>query len=160
MMMEETNEIYSVDRMVLTPTLYIYLVVASRRLMIVGRGMGRVWGQKLDLNPDCSDKTFRDVRSSLFVMGQPQARKSRKHKNGNHPLHRTRNYGRDVDQIHGDLSEQQKTLLKNTVLDEEKPGLGKWYCVECAKWFIDQDTLKKHTGTKVHKRRYVLVSVY
>lgn len=89
-------------------------------------------------------------------MGQPQARKSTKHKNGNHPLHRTRNYGRDVDQIHGDLAEQAKTLLKNTVLDEEKPGLGKWYCVECAKWFIDEKVLEKHKSTKVHKRRYGL----
>jgi bud site selection protein 20 len=88
-------------------------------------------------------------------MGQPQARKSTKHKNGNHPLHRTRNYGRDVDQIHGDLAERAKTLLKNTELDEEKPGLGKWYCVECAKWFIDEQVLEKHKTTKVHKRRYV-----
>jgi len=86
-------------------------------------------------------------------MGQPQARKSRKHKNGNHPLHRTRNYGRDVDQIHGDLSEQQKTMLMNTVVDEDKPGLGQWYCVECARWFINQDTLSKHKVTKVHRRR-------
>jgi bud site selection protein 20 len=90
-------------------------------------------------------------------MGQPQGRKSRKHKNGNHPLHRTRNYGRDVDQIHGDLSEKQKTLLKNTVVDEDKPGLGIWYCIECARWFIDENTLTKHKSTKVHKRRFVFL---
>ena len=88
-------------------------------------------------------------------MGQPQARKSRKHKNGNHPLHRTRNYGRDIDQIHEDLTERQKTLIKNTVvLDEDKPGLGQFYCVECARYFTDENTLVKHKGTKVHKRRY------
>ena len=89
-------------------------------------------------------------------MGQPQARKSRKHKNGNHPLHRTRNYGRDIDQIHQDLSEQQKTLIKNTAeLDEDKPGLGQFYCVECARYFTDEGALTKHRGSKVHKRRYV-----
>ena len=87
-------------------------------------------------------------------MGQPQGRKSKKHTNGNHPLHRTRNYGRDVDQIHGDLSEKQKTILKNTVVDEDKPGLGVWYCLECARWFIDEATLTKHKSTKIHKRRY------
>jgi bud site selection protein 20 len=86
-------------------------------------------------------------------MGQPQGRKSKKHTNGNHPLHRTRNYGRDVDQIHGDISEKQKTILKNTVVDEDKPGLGAWYCLECARWFIDEATLTKHKSTKIHKRR-------
>jgi hypothetical protein len=101
-------------------------------------------------------KTRKTGRGQESRMGQPQARKSTKHKNGNHPLHRTRNYGRDVDQIHGDLAEKAKTLLKNTELDEEKPGLGKWYCVECAKWFIDEQVLEKHKTTKVHKRRYVL----
>jgi bud site selection protein 20 len=47
------------------------------------------------------------------------------------------------------------------VLDEEKPGLGKWYCVECAKWFIDEKVLEKHKSTKVHKRRYVfIINIY
>ena len=92
----------------------------------------------------------------LRRMGQPQGRKSKKHTNGNHPLHRTRNYGRDVDQIHGDISEKQKTILKNTVVDEDKPGLGVWYCLECARWFIDETTLTKHKSTKIHKRRYPL----
>jgi bud site selection protein 20 len=87
-------------------------------------------------------------------MGQPQGRKSKKHTNGNHPLHRTRNYGRDVDQIHADLSEKQKTMLKNTVVDEDKPGLGLHYCIECARWFVDENTLEKHKSTKIHKRRF------
>jgi hypothetical protein len=91
--------------------------------------------------------------TSTSKMGQPQGRKSRKHTNGNHPLHRTRNYGRDVDQIHADLSSKQKTLLKNTAADEDKPGLGIWYCIECARWFVDESTLTKHKSTKVHKRR-------
>jgi bud site selection protein 20 len=87
-------------------------------------------------------------------MGQPQARKSRKHTNGNHPLHRTRNYGRDIDQIHGDLNDKKKAILQNTTVDEDKPGLGLWYCVECARWFVDENTLTKHKTSKVHKRRY------
>jgi len=86
-------------------------------------------------------------------MGQPQAKKRRKHSNGNHPLHRTRNYGRDIDQIHADLSQKTKTLLQNTVIDEDKPGLGVHYCLECARWFVDETTLAKHRGSKVHKRR-------
>jgi bud site selection protein 20 len=86
-------------------------------------------------------------------MGQPQGRKSKKHTNGNHPLHRTRNYGRDVDQIHADLADKNKTALLNTTLDEDKPGLGAWYCLECARWFIDENALTKHKTTKTHKRR-------
>ena len=27
------------------------------------------------------------------------------------------------------------------------------YCLECARWFVDETTLAKHRGSKVHKRR-------
>jgi bud site selection protein 20 len=91
-------------------------------------------------------------------MGQPQGKKRRKHTNGNHPLHRTRRYGRDVDQIAGDISEKARTLALNTAVDEDKPGMGVHYCLECARWFVDETTLSKHRGSKVHKRRYTLLS--
>lgn len=43
--------------------------------------------------------------------------------------------------------------LKNQPLDETKPGLGQYYCVECAKYFENQLSLDRHNKGKVHKRR-------
>jgi bud site selection protein 20 len=113
----------------------------------------RFWGANYAQHCD-GNFLFGDIQNkSDDRMGQPQARKSRKHTKGNHPLFRTRNYGRDIDQIHGDLAEKKKTLLQNTVIDEDKPGLGLWYCLECARWFVDESALGKHKTSKVHKRR-------
>lgn len=37
---------------------------------------------------------------------------------------------------------------------EDLPGLGKHYCVECAKWFESEYNMVSHTKGKNHKRRY------
>lgn len=44
-------------------------------------------------------------------------------------------------------------LYKETKAVEDLPGLGRHYCVECAKWFDMESTLVKHTKGKPHKRR-------
>jgi bud site selection protein 20 len=36
---------------------------------------------------------------------------------------------------------------------EDLPGLGRHYCVECAKWFESEYNMKAHTKGKNHKRR-------
>lgn len=46
--------------------------------------------------------------------------------------YRTRNYARDLDQIHEDLKPENLEKIKNQPLDPDKPGLGQNYCVECA----------------------------
>lgn len=35
----------------------------------------------------------------------------------------------------------------------EKPGFAQFYCLHCAKYFIDDHSMQAHFRTKVHKRR-------
>ncbi|KAI1501557.1 zinc finger-containing protein [Biscogniauxia marginata] len=69
-------------------------------------------------------------------------------------LTKTRRKTRDVDQIKADLlSPRHLALFKETKATEDLPGLGKWYCTECAKWFEGEATLVVHRRGKPHKRR-------
>lgn len=38
-------------------------------------------------------------------------------------------------------------------VDLDKPGFAQHYCIHCAKYFIDEHSIKAHYRTKVHKRR-------
>ncbi|KAK7745998.1 hypothetical protein SLS53_002719 [Cytospora paraplurivora] len=69
-------------------------------------------------------------------------------------LTKTRRYRRDLDQIKADLrSPKHLKQYKDTKLPEDLPALGKHYCVECAKWYEAESTLKAHLRGKPHKRR-------
>jgi len=67
---------------------------------------------------------------------------------------KTRRYTRDIDQIKADLL-SKKHLLQYTgsKAKEDLPGLGQWYCTECAKWFEGENSLVTHRKGKGHKRR-------
>ncbi|EFY92409.1 C2H2 finger domain-containing protein [Metarhizium acridum CQMa 102] len=43
--------------------------------------------------------------------------------------------------------------FKDTKAAEDLPGLGRHYCIECAKWFDRESTLNSHRRGKPHKRR-------
>jgi len=59
-----------------------------------------------------------------------------------------------VDQIKADLlSPRHLELFKEAKAAEELPGLGKHYCIECAKWFETEVSLVDHRKGKPHKRR-------
>jgi hypothetical protein len=47
----------------------------------------------------------------------------------------------------------QQTLAEATKLDEDKPGLGQYYCISCARYFISTNALQDHFQTKRHKKR-------
>ncbi|KAF2201318.1 hypothetical protein GQ43DRAFT_431735 [Delitschia confertaspora ATCC 74209] len=67
---------------------------------------------------------------------------------------KTRRYTRDLDQVHADLhSERHLAQFKDTKAVEDLPGLGKYYCKECAKWFESETNFGSHKRGKVHKRR-------
>ncbi|KAL1852030.1 hypothetical protein VTK73DRAFT_9313 [Phialemonium thermophilum] len=67
---------------------------------------------------------------------------------------KTRRRTRDIDQIKADLlSPRHLQLWKETKASEDLPGLGKHYCVECAKWFETEASLVVHRRGKPHKRR-------
>jgi len=60
---------------------------------------------------------------------------------------------KDLDQIDHDLSEGVVGNLLEQNIDYDKAGLGQFYCVHCAKDFIDTHAFKDHIKSKVHKRR-------
>ncbi|KAI1165297.1 hypothetical protein F5B18DRAFT_649779 [Nemania serpens] len=69
-------------------------------------------------------------------------------------LTKTRRKTRDIDQIKADLL-SPKHLSQHQELKpkEDLPGLGRWYCVECAKWYDTEVNLVMHRKGKPHKRR-------
>merc|ERR1712236_189193 len=60
---------------------------------------------------------------------------------------------KDLDQIDVDLDENTVGGLLQQNIDYEKAGLGQFYCVHCAKDFIDTHAFKDHIKSKPHKRR-------
>lgn len=55
-------------------------------------------------------------------------------------------------QIDKDLITKSDVLL-NQCVELDKPGFAQHYCLHCAKYCIDERSLKEHFRTKVHKRR-------
>ncbi|KAK9366281.1 hypothetical protein V1509DRAFT_648812 [Lipomyces kononenkoae] len=71
---------------------------------------------------------------------------------------KTKRRTRDLDQVHEDLSSQESVQkLSNQPLDESKPGLGQYYCIECAKYFETDFAKTVHRRGKNHKRRVRLL---
>ncbi|KAL0208562.1 hypothetical protein P9112_011149 [Eukaryota sp. TZLM1-RC] len=85
-------------------------------------------------------------------MGRPQGNsKVKRHKSV------TRRYAghkrtKDLDQIHTDLKPENIVKLVNQE-DGDLPGLGKNYCIACARHFISQAHLEAHFKSKPHKKR-------
>ncbi|GAP85226.1 putative zinc finger protein [Rosellinia necatrix] len=69
-------------------------------------------------------------------------------------LTKTRRKTRDLDQIKSDLlSPKHLSQYKDVKSKEDLPGLGEWYCVECAKWYDTEANMVLHLKGKPHKRR-------
>ncbi|XP_017891033.1 zinc finger protein 593 homolog [Ceratina calcarata] len=66
---------------------------------------------------------------------------------------RTKRRTKDLDEIDEDLKDENLKSLLNQEVDLEKPGAAQYYCVHCARYFINTTALKDHFTTKVHKRR-------
>ncbi|KAH8595170.1 zinc finger protein [Bisporella sp. PMI_857] len=67
---------------------------------------------------------------------------------------KTRRRLRDLDQIKEDLrSPKHLQQHKATKAAEDLPGLGQFYCVECAKWFETEKSLVAHRKGSTHKRQ-------
>jgi hypothetical protein len=56
-------------------------------------------------------------------------------------------------QIDSDLTPALSQKLLKQPVDFEKPGLAQFYCVHCAKHFIDDKAFNDHIKGKPHKRR-------
>ncbi|GFZ43364.1 Bud site selection protein 20 [Saitozyma sp. JCM 24511] len=70
-----------------------------------------------------------------------------------HRAARTRVRVKDLDQIQDDMTPLSRAKLEKQPIDEDKPGLGQHYCVECSKYCETDLALKTHQKSKVHKRR-------
>ncbi|KAI8953254.1 zinc finger protein [Xylaria longipes] len=69
-------------------------------------------------------------------------------------LTKTRRKTRDLDQIKADLIvPKHLSQYTDAKSNEDLPGLGRWYCVECAKWYDSEVNLVMHRKGKPHKRR-------
>ncbi|XP_076298093.1 zinc finger protein 593 homolog [Lasioglossum baleicum] len=66
---------------------------------------------------------------------------------------RTKRRTKDLDEIDEDLKDENVKSLINQEVDLDKPGAGQFYCVHCARHFINNTALTDHFTTKVHKRR-------
>lgn len=66
---------------------------------------------------------------------------------------KTKHYSRDIDQVINDLEPQNFLKLTNQPINEDKPGLGQYYCVWCSQYFVNQHTLNVHQRSKEHKKR-------
>lgn len=67
---------------------------------------------------------------------------------------KTRRYKRAIDQVHDDVKDAKHLAqYKDTKLAEDLPGLGQYYCIECAKWFEAENNLLQHRKGKPHKKR-------
>lgn len=81
--------------------------------------------------------------------------RKKQHK-GDKPLkekYRTRRKTKDLDQIHEDMIPKNATKLLDQDIDLDKPGSAQFYCLHCAKYFINNQALTEHFRSKPHKRR-------
>ncbi|CDR40831.1 CYFA0S05e04984g1_1 [Cyberlindnera fabianii] len=68
--------------------------------------------------------------------------------------YKTKRRTRDLDLIYNDLASKESILkLKDQPLDETKPGMGQFYCIHCAKYFENDQSIQSHYKSKIHKRR-------
>eukprot|EP01041_Mallomonas_annulata_P011131 gene11131-23267_t len=67
--------------------------------------------------------------------------------------HDTKRRGRDIDQIQDDLIKGDNGAKIEFEVDDDLPGLGQFYCIQCARHFTDSETLQIHSKTRPHMRR-------
>jgi len=58
-----------------------------------------------------------------------------------------------LDEIDNDLKDENAQKLLNQEVDPDRAGNAQFYCLHCARYFIDEHSMKEHFRTKVHKRR-------
>jgi len=91
-------------------------------------------------------------------MGKPQ-RKKRTHKNIKDfkKRLRTKKKTKDLDEIHDMMQPERSEQFLYQKIDPDLPGEGQFYCLSCARYFINQTTLVDHKKTKNHKKRVRLL---
>ncbi|CAH0561489.1 unnamed protein product [Brassicogethes aeneus] len=65
----------------------------------------------------------------------------------------TKRRTKDLDEIDKDIQPENAEKLLKQEVDFDRPGLAQFYCIHCARYFINSTALSDHFKTKVHKRR-------
>lgn len=87
-------------------------------------------------------------------MGRPQKRKGNFSKNKTfHKSKKTKNYRKDIDQIFEDNQPDHIDKFMNQPLNENLPGFGQFYCITCARHFVNKTAIQAHLRTKDHKKQ-------
>lgn len=70
-------------------------------------------------------------------------------------IYKTKRMARATDQILAEDMKSQAAIdaLRNQKFDEYLPGLGKHYCVPCARYYENDVALTSHQKSKIHKRQ-------
>nr|AFK11272.1 Zinc finger protein [Callorhinchus milii]AFM89803.1 zinc finger protein 593 [Callorhinchus milii] len=66
---------------------------------------------------------------------------------------KTKRRTKDLDEIHKDMEAANAQKLLHQAVNFDVTGNAQFYCLHCARYFIDQRNLQEHFKTKVHKRR-------
>ncbi|KAH8029088.1 hypothetical protein MRX96_037980 [Rhipicephalus microplus] len=70
-----------------------------------------------------------------------------------HKRDKTKRRMKDLDQIHVDMQPDNAERLLNQEADYDMPGEAQFYCLHCARYFMDKNSLNDHLKSKNHKRR-------
>jgi len=71
----------------------------------------------------------------------------------------TKHRKKSVDEVYEDIHRPQNAnKIRTRAPDLDLPALGEFYCVACARYFINKEVLEKHTQTKPHKKRVKILN--
>ncbi|XP_023241118.1 zinc finger protein 593-like [Centruroides sculpturatus] len=90
-------------------------------------------------------------------MGRYARKKNNRGYTALHKKCKTKRRKKDLDEIHSDMKNAAKMLKQE--IDHDQVGNAQFYCLHCARYFIDNETLTKHFRSKVHKRRLKALEV-
>lgn len=86
-------------------------------------------------------------------MGKPTRRRNNTAKNkAYHKIMKTKRFVKHNDQRFEDLKPENVERVTNQPIDEDLPGLGQFYCVHCAKYFVTKVAQETHDRTRQHKK--------
>ena len=66
---------------------------------------------------------------------------------------KTKRFVKHNDQRYEDLKPEKAAAIRAQPLDEDLPGLGQFYCIECAKYFVNAEGKRTHESTRQHKKQ-------
>ncbi|XP_070384772.1 zinc finger protein 593-like isoform X2 [Dermacentor albipictus] len=86
-------------------------------------------------------------------MARYSRKKTHKGYTASHKKDKTKRRAKDIDQIHIDMQPEKAERLLNQEVDYDMPGDAQFYCLHCARYFMDKNSLNDHLKSKNHKRR-------